>query len=485
MLDLDGDPTPGDPFGIRELARRFLSLAADATDASGRVRAAAGSDAVGSWVGDAGDAYREQIGALPGDLDKLSTSYGIAGRALTSYAASLDGAQDQADRALSSGREARGRLTSAQTALSTARSADRSTSQALDAARSPALVSGAPAHSAPDPAAVSAAVRNHNATATRLTQAQASVDNTQDDLAAARRLAMAAKALREDAESTAERQLHAASDAGIPNKKWWQKLGDSLAKGWHVLVKIAKVVVLVLGVVALIIGGPLAWIVFAAALVVLADTLVKYSQGKATLWDVGLAALACIPMTKGLTGLGEIRTVLAEGEGILGAGRLVIQGGSTQLREMASALRGLDQAGAASAVKLFSRAPNVANVEMLTSGAGLPRTVETVASYATRAEVDLGGTALHIIDDMSEARYLDHMGAVAYTPAEKLGSEIRFGPASFVDEETLVKTIAHEKVHVDQLRGGTNVSTENLDNLEDAAYAVEEGVWQRFLGGGS
>ncbi|MEU9736552.1 DUF6531 domain-containing protein, partial [Streptomyces sp. NPDC048002] len=55
------------------------------------------------------------------------------------------------------------------------------------------------------------------------------------------------------------------------------------------------------------IGGPiLAAIVLVAALVLLADTLYKYSQGRASLWDVAFAALECIPGVKGITTLGRL-----------------------------------------------------------------------------------------------------------------------------------------------------------------------------------
>ncbi|MER6677697.1 DUF6531 domain-containing protein, partial [Streptomyces sp. NPDC000983] len=43
-----------------------------------------------------------------------------------------------------------------------------------------------------------------------------------------------------------------------------------------------------------------------AALVLLADTLYKYSQGRASLWDVAFAALECIPGVKGITTLGRL-----------------------------------------------------------------------------------------------------------------------------------------------------------------------------------
>jgi hypothetical protein len=70
--------------------------------------------------------------------------------------------------------------------------------------------------------------------------------------------------------------------------------------------------------VALIIGGPLAWVVFAAALLVLADTIMKYMKGQASLWDVLFAALDCIPGAKGLTTLKALKEAFAA-KGLLGA----------------------------------------------------------------------------------------------------------------------------------------------------------------------
>ncbi|MDW4907668.1 RHS repeat-associated core domain-containing protein, partial [Streptomyces sp. ADMS] len=64
------------------------------------------------------------------------------------------------------------------------------------------------------------------------------------------------------------------------------------------------------------------------ALVVLADTLYKYSKGQASLWDVGLAALECIPGMKGLTTLGGLA------KGLKAFGR-------TGLKGMAMGVKGL------------------------------------------------------------------------------------------------------------------------------------------------
>jgi hypothetical protein len=345
VLDLVGDPTPGDPFAVRDLARRFLGLAADADHAAGRVRSLAGTEAVSRWVGESGDAYRDEIGDFPGQLAKLSASYGLAGQAVTAYAVSLDGAQVQADRALVAGREARARWGAAKVGLSAAEAAESSAALAADGATRPPARSVPPAGSVsgfgsaatvlvPDPAVVAAAVRNHTAAQTRLVQARATEQAARDDLDAARRLALAAQGLREQAEDTAAHALNAASHAGIRNKGFWGHLKDAATTAWHLTVAVCKVAVVVLAVVALIVGGPLVWgLLLAASLVVLADTLDRYRQGKASLLDVGLAALACIPGGR-LAGEGADlvrltaagRTLTTRGRTLLTAGRVIVRG---------------------------------------------------------------------------------------------------------------------------------------------------------------
>ncbi|SOD66160.1 RHS repeat-associated core domain-containing protein, partial [Streptomyces zhaozhouensis] len=143
-----------------------------------------------------------------------------------------------------------------------------------------------------------------------------------------------------------------ASDAGIQNKKWWEKLIEWFSDAWDTLVEICKVIVAVLGVVVMIIGGPLAWVVLAAAVVVLADTLIKFAQGKAGLLDVAFAALDCIPGLKGLTTLGGLARGLRGGLGAARAGLRGVAGGlrgiGTSLSRGAANLRG-------NAVELLNR----------------------------------------------------------------------------------------------------------------------------------
>ena len=116
---------------------------------------------------------------------------------------------------------------------------------------------------------------------------------------------------------------------------------------WDRAVQVAKVVVIVAGIVAAVVGGPLAWVAFTAALILLADTLQRYANGEATLWDVGFALLQCIPCTTGLTTVSGLRSGLqAAASGLRGgvvAGATLARGaltaGAARLTAMAASVR--------------------------------------------------------------------------------------------------------------------------------------------------
>ncbi|PNG18613.1 RHS repeat-associated core domain-containing protein, partial [Streptomyces cahuitamycinicus] len=171
----------------------------------------------------------------------------------------------------------------------------------------------------PDAAKVRAATRDVQHAESAQSKAQSDVSDAQDALAAAKKMAADARAMRDEAAREAKSKIDEASDAGMQNRSWWEEVGDWFTDNWDTIVAVCKVVVAVVGIVAMIIGGPiLGAIVLIAAAVVLADTLYKYSKGQASLWDVGLAALDCIPGMKGLTTLGG----LAKGMKALGKGGL-------------------------------------------------------------------------------------------------------------------------------------------------------------------
>ncbi|MEU6120718.1 DUF6531 domain-containing protein, partial [Streptomyces sp. NPDC047123] len=147
-----------------------------------------------------------------------------------------------------------------------------------------------------------AATRNATSAEKAQKSAQQDVDSATSALEAAKKMAADARTMREDAAGTARRKIDEASDAGIRNRKWWEEIGDWVTDNWDSIVAVCKVVVAVVGVIAMIVGGPiLAAIVIVAGAIVLADTLSKYAKGQATLMDVAFAAMDCIPGAKGIT----------------------------------------------------------------------------------------------------------------------------------------------------------------------------------------
>lgn len=133
-----------------------------------------------------------------------------------------------------------------------------------------------------------------------------------------------------------------------------------------------------------------------------------------------------------------------------------------------AALRAGRAGGDVSAEALYSRSGALSNQESLASNAGLPRTEETVERYVRLAGVDLRGASVEIIESPDDIAYLDFQGAVART--DDLG--VQLGPAAFQDEETVVRTLGHESVHVRQYEDGV-VST-STGPLEAEAYAAED-----------
>jgi Bacterial EndoU nuclease/Protein of unknown function (DUF3619) len=326
VLDLPADPVPGDPVAVRRLGADLLRFAEDVDRSRVRLRGLTGTPAVTGWEGLAGDAFRAELHELPGELDKLFTTYDLCGQAVAQYAPALERAQDQADEALHRGRLAHADLSAQTLRLAGAQEWSEVAERALLA------TSAAPA---PDPVRVRAAVRDVQAARVRVSQLQEVSGQAQDRLDAARRLALQAQELRDEASRRAEAGVRAAAEAGIAARSVWHRVAATVRGSWDDVVTVAKVVVLVLGLVVLICGGPLAWVVMAAAVVVLADTLSKFAAGEASLWDVALAALDCVPGLKGLTTVGRLGELARSGR-LVRAGAAAAAG---RLRSMASAVR--------------------------------------------------------------------------------------------------------------------------------------------------
>ncbi|MGH2894579.1 MAG: hypothetical protein ACRDPM_15155 [Solirubrobacteraceae bacterium] len=142
-----GDPLPdprahglltADTGEIGSLAAAFHRVAGQAQTSAAALRGANGD---GTWTGKAADAFRTQLGKLPGDLDKVQHSYGEVATALSAYASGLEPIATQFRSLASQLTSARSNLTSAQSNLSTAQS-DLSTAASAPHAtsRTPAVV---------------------------------------------------------------------------------------------------------------------------------------------------------------------------------------------------------------------------------------------------------------------------------------------------------------------------------------------------------
>ncbi|GAB2871986.1 toxin glutamine deamidase domain-containing protein [Streptomyces mayteni] len=327
---MDSDPTPGDPDEVRDLAEELQTFADEVGDALGQIRGMSEDRAVMDWAGRSAEAFRAEFDGVPGNLQKLQTSYDMAAAALDAYWPKLENAQGMADRALDRAIAAQADLSSAQAALSDAQDwVSRAGEEAERLEREGERDDVEP----PSEADVRAATRDATAAGQAATGARSQVDAAEDALSAARELARQAKEMREDAARDCASGIDEASDAGIQNRRWWEDAIHWVSENWDTIVEVCKVVVAVLGIVVMIIGGPLALIVLAAALVVLADTLYRYANGQATLWDVAFAALDCIPGMKGITTLGGLAVGLRGG---LTAIRGGLRGMGVAIRRVAS-----------------------------------------------------------------------------------------------------------------------------------------------------
>lgn len=311
------DPTPGDPVEVRRLGAQFTEIA----DVAGRVHTSTTSmvddTAIATWIGFSAQAYKKHIEPVPGDIEKLRDSFRIAGTALTSYAGELEKAQKQADKALADAQQAKGDRKAAEGRKSTADSWVTRATTELDKLQNYQL------HNIPKPTAAELTAARNDRTSALSAQSKAVGDiGTADQLhGTAKTNRDAAETLRKNAAGTLATELDRASDAGIQNLSWWERAADWF---YDNVVPWLKVAVAVLGVIALFVSGPLGWIVFALAAVVLVSTVVQYARGKAGLGDVFMAVLDVLPGMRNLTMLAKNAKWFTKAATVLGgAGRAV------------------------------------------------------------------------------------------------------------------------------------------------------------------
>lgn len=292
------DPVPGDPQTIRSLATEYGRIATAAADAATRLRAASGSGWMADWQGAASQVFAEAIKDTPSDLSKLHASYSRASSALSGWAGVVDDTQYRADGALADAKDAAGDLHRAESRLAAAQQTlshyqTVATGLATTAAQYPSGSAAPSGVSVPTAAQLRAASDNTTVAQSGVDAASGSVAAAQSRIDAATRLVAAAKS---DWEDGAQRTAHAigdAADAGLGKQSFWSSLFHS--EIWTELVSVAQVVVAVGSIVAMIVPGPWTLVIAAVALIVVADTLYKMSEGKASGWDLAFALLNCVP----------------------------------------------------------------------------------------------------------------------------------------------------------------------------------------------
>jgi uncharacterized protein YukE len=303
VVDQGDDPVKGDPSTLRLMAREYRRISDAADDASTRLRSVKGSGWLTDWQGEAADVFVDAIKDTPSDLGKLVDSYSRASTALSRWADTVDDAQYRADGALADAKDAAGDLASAQSRLSDAQSTlshyQQTSSRLTSVAKQYPAGSDVPdGVDVPTPSQLRAASDNATVAQGSVSSAQGDISAAQSRIDAAKRLVAEAKGDWQDGEQRTAKAIGDAADAGLGKQSFWDKVFGSEA--WSTIVSIAKVVVFVGGIVAMIIPGPWTLIIAAIALVVVADTLFKMSKGQADGWDLAFALLDCVPLASGI-----------------------------------------------------------------------------------------------------------------------------------------------------------------------------------------
>lgn len=221
-----GNPAPGDPAAYDELAGRLRRTASNAENAHRRLSSLKDSVDDSIWKGEAADAFKEQIGKLPGDLKKLFESYEAAADAMAGYGRTLTTLQTEAGKLVDDAELAQTDEETHRQGLHDALAADPATpttfyDQATEQARQ------------------------------RIRDAKAGID--------------AIRERRHGAETKAIDGLGHAGDIGIQNKKWYQKALAALADAAE-FVAFTLAVIAIVVVVVVLLTNPAGWAALGAAL---------------------------------------------------------------------------------------------------------------------------------------------------------------------------------------------------------------------------
>ncbi|MFT4122622.1 MAG: hypothetical protein QM635_02200 [Microbacteriaceae bacterium] len=503
VVGYPADPVPGDAWEIGALSRSYGRIGDAAQEAKDLLGAVQDSGAIAGWDSEAGEVFVSKIGDLPDDLGKVVTSYESLEEALLGWQGTVDDTQYRADRALAEAKDAHQDLVTAQGRLDDAQADYSAYAASYSSVKSRYEQykddDDAPAD-APKEYQVTAAAHNREVAAARVDDAQADIDAADARIRAAKKLVDEARGDWEDGESSTAKRIGEAADAGLGKQHWWDKVFGSDV--WDTLIEVCKVIVAIGGIIVLIVGGPLAWVVFAAALLVLADTLYNMTQGTAGWSDLLFALLDCIPGTKGITSLARLGRAAAEGMTVASrVGRVGMQfardakAAFADVTKLVSRVRLTDVNPTGEVLDLLSTTKGEfgeAQTLALFESAGF--TNVTLAKNVNANGIDIlatrGGT-MYVI----EAKYvgdLDKLGSSSLPLLKKLGDdgnrvrqmdfawiEKRFRAA--VDETKIDVNTAVDMPRVSvvtTVRASGQVSTQVLDEAGKPTGEVLTGGWR-------
>lgn len=289
------DPVPGDPDRVEQLGRHYRRVASAISEAATKLRRIADHQDMQS---EAVDAFRNTARDVADDISRAHERYDGVGHALTGYAPELRDAQSESAAALVQAKQAEKNLATADRLAQTVQ---------------------ARIHAAPEGADTTADQGAHR-------RALTAADTAGDDLAAARHRLSRATDARDAAARRAMSLVKDVKDSGDLNDGWWDNWGAKIVKA---IVKVADIVALVAGVLALavawipVIGQALAaalgTIALVASLVSLLGNIALAATGDGTWSAVAWSAIGVLSFGIGRVAIGALRV---SAQGVRGASRL-------------------------------------------------------------------------------------------------------------------------------------------------------------------
>ncbi|MBX6721775.1 MAG: type IV secretion protein Rhs, partial [Dactylosporangium sp.] len=338
VLDLDRDPTPGDPDQTRALASWHREEADRIARNVALLRGVASRDSELQLGGDYAPKFRETLQELPPQLDKLRVAYEGCFHALSAYERVLREAKEITATQLARGRNA----------YHDREQALRQIRALLPAERQLGLGSGLGLNSF---VIDGLTLGLDEATRAQVRAAAARAREAERERQAARRIALDAARLREEAADRCAREIeNALRDSGIQNKPWYRKAWDFVTtpfRSWDNFVETCRVVTATTAVAAVFVSGPVGWTLLGAAVVAggvnATATVMRFRQGRASFGELALDLAGVVPGARLLSGAG----LAARLSGLTsGAQRTVVAGlsrtraGVTSIRQGLADVRG-------------------------------------------------------------------------------------------------------------------------------------------------